>query len=541
MTAPIAWPAFELEIPTTSPAAVAAPPFGQWLAMARDAHARLAGAPVAIGGMPLGLWRRQARAEVLALAEAYTRGLGIRVPWPGPSSPAPSPAGPPDDGLLLATGHQPVLVHPGIWIKVLAMSRLVPAGSVGLHCIVDSDALDVVAAEVPSVVDGRLVRARVVLAEAAPDVPAEAMPAPTPAQWRAFLADIDARIRTVAVPDVLAGWERTLALPPPPVTAGLAGAVTFVRRTLEGPRPYLDLPVSQLHRTAAFRRFCWAVVQDARRFAEEHNATLAAYRAHYGVRTTAQPFPDLLIGDGVVEVPFWIVRDGRRRPLMVEVTARRLLAETEPVGTIPQDPDEPGFAALPIRPRALALTAFVRLGVADLFVHGIGGGRYDRATDAVVRAFFGVAPPPYATVTATLWLPFARGVRPADERRRLHRQLLDLQHNPDRFLPPHDGPHRALVEEKWALIRRLERGEARTRRERRQATQRIREINEILQVQVADRVAAVQEALRRLDRLEQDAEAAAARTYPFLLFPVEAVDRLVDLLADGNPSVGVRG
>ncbi|MDR7481751.1 MAG: hypothetical protein QN203_04495 [Armatimonadota bacterium] len=535
MTAPIAWPAFELEIPATSPAAAAAPPFGQWLAMARDADARLAGTAVAIGGVALGAWRRQARAEVLALAEAYTRSLGISAPRAGAS-----PAGPADAGPLLATGHQPVLAHPGIWIKVLAMSRLVPAGGVGLHCVVDSDALDVVAAEVPCVADGRLVRARVVLAEAAPDVPAEAMPAPTPAQWRAFLAEIDARIRTVAVPAVLAGWERTLALPPPPTTAGLAGAVTFVRRALEGPRPYLDLPVSRLHRSAAFRRFCWAIVQDARHFAEVHNAALAAYREHYGVRTTAQPFPDLLIQDGVVEAPFWVVRHGRRRPLMVEVATGRLLAEAEPVGLVPQDPDEPAFAALPIRPRALTLTAFVRLGVADLFIHGIGGGRYDRATDAIARAFFGVAPPPYATVTATLWLPFASGAHPADERRRLHRQLLDLQHNPDRFLPAHDGPHRALVEEKWALIRRLERGEARTRRERRQATQRIREINEILRVQVADRVAAVQDALRRLDRLEQDAEATTARTYPFLLFPVEAVDRLVDLLADDGAPAGAR-
>jgi hypothetical protein len=536
MTASIAWPAFELEIPPTSPAAVAAPPFGRWLALAREAHARLADAAVAIGGAALGAWRRQARAEVLDLARAYTRSLGIAVAPAGGSGAASA-----DAGLLLATGHQPVLAHPGVWIKVLAMSRLVPPGGVGLHCVVDSDTLEVVAAEVPCVADGRLVRARVVLAQAAPDVPAEAMPAPTPEQWRAFLAEIDARIRTLDAPEVLAGWERARALPAPPVTAGLSGAVTFARRALEGPRPYLDLPVSQLQQTAAFRRFCWAIVRDARRFAEAHNATLAAYRAHYGVRTAAQPFPDLLVEGDLVEAPFWIVREGRRRPLMVDVAGGRLLAGEAPVGTIPGDPDDAAFAALSIRPRALTLTAFVRLGVADLFIHGIGGGRYDRATDAVTRAFFGIAPPPYATVTATLWLPFAGGGRPTDERRRLHRQLLDLLHNPDRFLPAQDGPHRALVEEKWALIRRLERGEARTRRQRRQVTQRIREINAILQVQVADRVAAVQDALRRLERLEQDADATAARTYPFLLFPVEAVERLVDLLADDGAPAQVRG
>jgi hypothetical protein len=536
MATPPTWPALDLEIPATSPAAVAAPPLGAWLALAREAHARLAEAAVPIGEVPLPVWRRQARAETLALAWAYTRSLGVAVAAAGP--PGASPAA--DADLLLATGHQPVLVHPGIWIKVLAMSRLVPPGGVGLHCVVDTDALDVVAADVPAIADGRLVRTQVVLARAEPDVPAEALPAPSPDAWRAFLAAIDARMRTLEAPEVLAGWERARGLPPPPASGGLAGAVTWARRTLEGPRPYVDLPVSHLHRSGAFRRFCWAIVREARRFAEVHNSQLAAYRAHYGVRTAAQPFPDLLVDDRVVETPFWIVRDGRRRPLVVEVAAGRLLAGDDPVGGIPADPDDAAFAALPIRPRAMTLTAFMRLGVADLFIHGLGGGRYDRATDAIVRAFFGVAPPPYATVTATLWLPFATAGQAADERRRLHRQLLDLRHNPDRFLPATDGPHRALVEEKWALIRRLDRGEARTRRERRQATARIREINAILQVQVADRVAAVQDALRRLDRLAQDAEVATARTYPFLLFPVEAVERLVDLLLEPEASGAAR-
>ncbi len=527
------WPALDLEIPATSPAAVAAPPFRAWLALARDARDRLAAATVPIGEVALHAWRRQARAETLALAWAYTRSLGVPVASAGPPDAAA------DADLLLATGHQPVFVHPGIWIKVLAMSRLVPPGGVGFHCVVDTDALEVVAADVPAVADGRLVRTQVVLARADPDVPVEAMPAPSPDAWRAFLAEIDGRMRTLDAPEVLAGWERARALPPPPASDGLAGAVTWARRTLEGPRPYVDLPVSHLHRTGAFRRFCWAIVREARRFAQVHNAQLDAYRQHYGVRTIAQPFPDLLVDDRRVETPFWIVQEGRRRPLLVEVATGRLLADDVPVGRIPDDPDDAAFAALPVRPRAMTLTAFVRLGVADLFVHGLGGGRYDRATDAIVRAFFGIAPPPYATVTATLWLPFADAGQAADERRRLHRLLLDLRHNPDRFLPAHDGPHRALVEEKWALIRRLDRGEARTRRERRQATARIREINTILQVQVADRVAAVQDALRRLDRLARDAEVTTARTYPFVLFPVEAVERLVDLLE--TEAAGPRG
>jgi hypothetical protein len=426
-----------------------------------------------------------------------------------------------------------VLVHPGIWVKYLALSRLVPPDGVGLNLIVDSDVVEEVAAEVPHA-DGRLRRERVVLARGEAEVPTELLAAPTPAEWRAFVTSIDAHLATLDEPRVGEGWARTRLLPAPPTAQSLPGAITAARRMLEGPRPYLDLPVSQLSQTSSFRAFVLSMMHDAVRFAAVYNGCLAAYRDHYGIRTAAQPFPDLATEAGRVEVPFWSIADGRRRPLFVDVQRRRIWAGDRDVGPMPDDPDDPGFCRLSIRPRALTLTAFARLFVADLFIHGIGGGRYDRATDAIVRTFFGVAPPTYATATATLFLPFTAGGPREAERARLHRTLLDLQHNPDRFLSPDGGPHQEMVEEKWSLIRRLEQAAGLTRRERRAVTQRIREINMILQVAVADRVAQVQEALRHLDRHLEEAEVTGFRGYPFLLFPVESVDALVNLLHVGG-------
>ncbi len=519
----IEWPALELEIPTTSPAAVAAPAYASWIDLARANRAALDGATIEVAGVRLGDLRRAARAEVLQLAAAYTRSLGHEVPAFG-------------SDLVLATGHQPILVHPGIWIKYLALARLIPPGGAGLNVIVDSDATDEIAAEVPRA-NGRLARARVTLASPGPEVPAELLPAPTADHWREFASAVDAHLATMDEPAVAEGWRRARRLlpggngagPPGSVTA-LPGAVTALRRALEGSRPYLDLPVSHLARTASFRRFATSILQDAHRFAELHNVCLAAYRAHYGVRTAAQPFPDLEMDDAEVEAPFWYVDEGRRWPLFVDVRARRLIARGRDVGSLPHDPDEAAFAATPLRPRALMLTAFTRLLVADLFIHGIGGGRYDRATNAIIREFWGIIPPVYVIATATLFLPFADPAPPDEERRRLHRTLLDLQHNPDRFLSSDAGPHRALVAEKWSLIRQLEGTDALTRRQRRQTTQRIREINLILQVAVADRVAAAQEALRHSDLRQEDAEVTGYRGYPFMLFPVESVEALVDAL-----------
>jgi hypothetical protein len=515
----IVWPDVGLEIPQTSPAAAALPPVTRWLELARQNREILDAAAVELAGVPLGTLRRAARLEALALAADYTRRLGIAT-------------GSGSAGLLLATGHQPVFVHPGVWIKYLALSRVVPAGGLGLNIVVDSDAADEVVVDVPHD-DGRLRRTRVPLARGGPNTPFEALPAPTDDDWRRLAAAVDAHLATLGDGPIAEAWRRTRALLPVRSWGGLAGAITALRRQLEGPRPYVDLPVSVMSGMGAFRRFAWAIMRDAERFAEIHNACLDAYREHYGIRTAAQPFPDLAIEAERVEVPFWYVADRQRWPVFVERDGRAVIADHQVVGRLPDDPDEPAFSAMPLRPRALTLTAFVRLVICDLFIHGAGGGRYDRATDAVVRTFFGMAPPAYATATATLFLPFASGGSVAEERARLARRLLDLQHNPDRFLGP-DGAHRALVEEKWALIRRLEQAAALTRRERRAATQRIRELNAILRVAVAGQVAEVQAALDRLHHLQADADVAAHRGYPFVLHRVEDVEAVVDLLVSDD-------
>ena len=42
-----------------------------------------------------------------------------------------------------------------------------------------------------------------------------------------------------------------------------------------------------------------------------------------------------------------------------------------------------------IRTRALTTTMFARLFLADLFIHGIGGGIYDELTDRIIERYYG--------------------------------------------------------------------------------------------------------------------------------------------------------
>ena len=51
--------------------------------------------------------------------------------------------------------------------------------------------------------------------------------------------------------------------------------------------------------------------------------------------------------------------------------------------------------------------ALARLVLGDLFLHGIGGAKYDQLTDAMIARFFGLEPPGFMVLSATLLLPGA--------------------------------------------------------------------------------------------------------------------------------------
>src|SRR5262249_8334231 len=112
-----------------------------------------------------------------------------------------------------------------------------------------------------------------------------------------------------------------------------------------------------------------------------------------------------------------------------------------------------------IRSRALTNTLFARLLLCDLFVHGIGGGKYDELTDVLLRRFYGLGPPGYLVLSATQLLPLpappAPG-RPAAPRRAA-RALRDVHYNPQRHpdngTPP-DPVLQDLVQRKQHWIAR---------------------------------------------------------------------------------------
>ena len=163
---------------------------------------------------------------------------------------------------------------------------------------------------------------------------------------------------------------------------------------------------------------------------------------------------------------------------------------------------------------------FARLFLTDLFVHGIGGGKYDELTDAICLAFYGFPPPDYLVLSATRLLPLPAYPATPEDRRRLIRQVRDSVWNPERLIVPADNPGlRALSAEKQSWIARA----PKTAAERRERYRMLRSLNARLAAALPD----FQERLRQeLAACEHELQANAIlqrRDYAFCLYPEAAL------------------
>ena len=388
---------------------VALPDFDAVPASIAENRRRLNVAHVAVDGVPLDRFRSLARQEVLALCESDDSGASHN-----------------SDGPLLLSGHQPELFHPGVWVKNFALHGLARAvNGIPINLIVDTDTLKLTSLRVPVFRDNE---PKSVHVESIPfdvlsdETTYEDLRIRNPELFRSLPARVAEVTRNWGYePLVQSVWreQRTLA-----------GAFVSMRRDCErawGCRNR-ELRVSRLSRTDAFGRFAQHILGDLPRFRDVYNAAVRRYRRENGIRSQSHPAPDL----GPDEAPFWVHGNGPRRRATRDSNVRTLC------------------------PRALTLTLFVRLCLGDYFIHGIGGGKYDEVTDRIVRDYFGLEPPAFQVLSATVLLPLPAYPSTARDLERAERYIREFQWQPERHLSRDMAASPAVqqfVAEKEKLIR----------------------------------------------------------------------------------------
>ena len=166
-----------------------------------------------------------------------------------------------------------------------------------------------------------------------------------------------------------------------------------------------------------------------------------------------------------------------------------------------------------LRTRALTTTMFARFLLGDLFVHGIGGAKYDELGDEIARGFFGVTPPEFLTLSMTLHLGLPTDPATVDDLHAVDRRLRDLLWQPERFVV--DEPELArVVAEKHLLT--AERPES--KRDRLARFRAIRRCNEALNAGLdAIRIASEADRHSILAGLRYN-EVARSREYSLILY-----------------------
>ena len=283
------------------------------------------------------------------------------------------------DRQIVLSGHQAGFWHPGILAKRLAAQACAAQHNAEpVWLVVDQDDNDPALIRAP----GRDNSGR--LTEQTRDLDPGGHPPGTPTACRPSITPAQTPAHTdTPIAQALARCsdESTLA-------RQFARAAETLAAELTDTPPVTLIYCTDLARTDCFNDLLDRIAADPRQAVETYNDAAASV-PDAGLRPlTARPDADRY------ELPLWRIRPGEPRVPVYSTS----LART------PRDQ---------LAPRALLMTLACRRTLADLFIHGIGGGAYDLAAERWAHDWLGEDLCPMTVATASLTLDL--GVEPVSE------------------------------------------------------------------------------------------------------------------------------
>lgn len=437
---------------------------GELPAVATENSRQLAAPDIDLNGLSLGTLRVQTQAAVIAEAIKYTGNLVEDTIQCAPVR------------RLIVTGHQPELFHAGVWAKNFAAAGLArQTGGPALNLMIDNDTVVSTRIRLPAGTRDAPTIESIPFDIAQPQQPWEEATIADQECFQGFGERVRSRIRDCwnYEPLVSVGWPA--AIRQARVSTRLCDCLAAARVAVERLHGVhnLEVPMSRVCSTRAFCQFAAFLLAHLPRFHLIYNESVLDYRHSRRMRSTTHPVPELDTRDEWLEAPFWVWRPGsrrRERPFVRQRNSEMELRDDRGVfARLPLSPDHPldGAAAvleqlsehgIRFRTRALTTTMFARVFLADLFIHGIGGAKYDSMTDRICERFLGIRPPQFATVTATVHLPLgAPFAATDDELRDAGQRIREIRYNPDRYLSGISNDRiRSLITEKQGLISGLD-------------------------------------------------------------------------------------
>ncbi|MCP5002364.1 MAG: hypothetical protein GY941_00195 [Planctomycetes bacterium] len=496
-----------------------------------------------INGKPYPQFRECVRAEVLRITREYTERMWSQYMKSGIAVNGNSqyrkdshiPETP-----IIQTGHAPVLMHPGVLIKHKLVDNMAKqVNGIGLNLIVDSEICRNPLFNIPHINETVSSLEKIHFTTKTQELPFEEIKYVEADQLIELRKSILQKIHDAKMNHTFNEFMKIL-IKLHNETQNLRDLFTFSRHayTQRFNIDNLEVPVSLLSKTDSFSEFFLHIAQNIRTFVYIHNTTLDRYRKEKKIRSSANPLPNLEIHEDMIELPFWIWRKNMPRERLFASTGAadhmRLIYRKETVAEL----NFSGSGSLlnnlgklismkdtdtNIRPRAIVNTMYARMFVSDLFVHGVGGAKYDLLTDEIIKKFYGVTPPSYATISATLHLPYKQNSVSPKDVEDLRLIIKDMNNHPENHTTAEimrDTSMQSMVSEKKKLIMT----EIRNQNAKQRAYKRLKELTRLMKEKITPLIDKKEKELLSLKKKVHYNSIVTMRDYPFCIYP-EAILR----------------
>lgn len=392
------------------------------------------------------------------------------------------------NSFIFASGHQPELFHPGLLIKDILVSLLADRFlGKALHLIVDTDESEF-RFRYPAVQTHDKVMIRELSSDCGKRIFHEAdMDLSEKKNLSLQIAESLRFSSRILKADLLAETEKYLKYFSENIHEkkifSAAGDLKTKFMKQNGLK-ISELSLFRLSGTDEFRNFAEKICSDLSSFRQAYNFSLSEYRKEHKIKNAAQPLPDL----GEAEIPFWGFGSGSRKEIS-------RLSETSH-----------------IFPKALTLTLFIRIFVSDYFIHGTGGGRYEKINDSILKNYFKMDLNDYGTATATLYPDAQKFPLPKRDEKDLLNSKRNFEQSPEKLLP---SDHPMFIAKK-NLTEKFKNPDA----DRKLLHEEVQKLNAEIRKEAEPLYTEILNELKILPELEENRKTLENRDYPFFYYNV---------------------
>ncbi len=465
---------------------------------------------------------------------------------------------------IIQSGHQPVFFHPGIWIKNIFLNKLLKSPlldkSLGLNIILDNDICKDLSLSLPVLSSNgnlKLEKVNFLSSALAPNLPFEEYPCPSLELITKFTRDIICKLKLLESENknILNNFKNfapclensSRLCSRNYKKANLGEFLGLARRLFEQEiePAYLEIPFSQICDSDEFLSFFLEITKNIESFSKIYNNKLDEYRKLFKIRNRAQPLPNLIIKENLIETPFWIWKEGdKRRKIFIlreeggnylynDSYGKIFLIEKDSLKSLSSLKAFLKEKKLKIRPKALLLTLYNRLFISDLFIHGLGGAKYDLVTDEIIREFFKVEPPHFLVVSCTLYLNFKSSPGASDFKiSALKNKIRDLEFNPERYVDKlpltkkEKNQIEELAEKKTELIKKIKGVSSPI--EKREISEEIRVISNFIVEKIIPLKYELDKKIEKEEEKIKQAKVYTFREFPYCFFSAKTLRNLLN-------------